>query len=235
MGEPPPTSKKCRTMGLCPSGEAPIRTPNDPALLEIQNFAAHLEDDYAADQFKPFPVPLEVKETIQKLENMWIFCEADMGHLIPCLFVGAQMAGRGHNVTVVSTKGIEEKIRSKLDAGGMKFLGIDATHIEHTEIPGKKEIQPSFLQRWEAHRGLLAELAKTHKPDFMLVDFTSLSGIDVCIEQDIPYVINLPGPVEMAANILSADSMFMESIIRAAAGKHMAKTVRALSVRIKKS
>jgi len=78
-------------------------------------------------------------------------------------------------------------------------------------------------------------LAAAHKPDFMLVDFTSFAGIDVCIELDIPYVMNLPGPVAIAVDLQALDSWWVQQVVAIAAGTHMAKTATAIQARMKRS
>ena len=127
------------------------------------------------------------------------------------------------------------KIEGKLREGGMEFLPIEASAIDHVDDPDSKELRPSFVKRWELHTPILDKLLKdaVRKPDVMLVDFTSFSGANVAIDNNIPFVINFPGPVAMVHNIESADSWLVQQMISMTAGQNMLKVVKAILVRMR--
>jgi len=200
------------------------------------------EEELQFATMTPKKAPNVVEEEIKSLE-IWIFCEPDFGHMIPCFFIGSELANqRGHSVKFVSCKYqadgktlVLPKIEGKLREGGMEFLPIEASAIDHVDDPDSKELRPSFVKRWELHTPILDKLLKdaVRKPDVMLVDFTSFSGANVAIDNNIPFVINFPGPVAMVHNIESADSWLVQQMISMTAGQNMLKVVKAILVRMR--
>ena len=55
------------------------------------------------------------------------------------------------------------------------------------------------------------------------------------MQLEIPFIINLPGPVNLVTDVMAADSTIMRYVIELAAGRKMAKTATAIARRIKKS
>ncbi|CAE8634313.1 unnamed protein product, partial [Polarella glacialis] len=137
--------------------------------------------------------------------NVAIVASAESGHMNPMLLLAEGMAKRGHRVQVFTFAFGAGKYERRVLSFGGEFIGLpcDVAEEEQLAIAEKRNQIPMILTRDLMKPGLSAALAgKTL--DIILADFATLAALEVAEEMKVPLVVNFPGPLKMAIQMLGA-------------------------------
>ena len=124
--------------------------------------------------------------------NIGIIAVGELGHFIPVLHIGRELAARGHKVTMITNAYGKAKNMEKLateNGCDMRFseddLTFDTAKPEEKNVKGKLEVAKMF-----------GSILKDISADICVVDFFTSFVLDVIRDElKIPAVINVPGPL----------------------------------------
>lgn len=140
--------------------------------------------------------------------NVAVVATADSGHMGPMMQLAESMAKRGHKVQVFTFAFGAGKYEKKVQNFGGEFVGLPCKHteVEMFAIAKERDQFPMVFMH-ELMKPELTKALKGKKLDIVLADFTTLAAFEVAEEMNVPLVMNLPGPLQLAKEMLGAPDM----------------------------
>jgi len=137
-----------------------------------------------------------------------VVCTPHSGHMLPVLHIAAELTRSGHRVTVYTAdyavRDFEKKVRQAGAAiHGLDMGGLTEEAAQQRAKAGKRII---FLVIKEAMTKPLREALQADRPSVVVSDFATWAGMEVAEELGIPLVINFPGPLALARDVLGLPS-----------------------------